>query len=91
MADNSQAYLNEISSMAWTTEMEAQFIELVREKDYLWNIKSNLYSKKALKRSGYEEISHIFWSADGRNTLHYLNLVSFIYHYSVQAYTMLFM
>ena len=46
MAANSEANVNKINLMAWPSEMELQFIEQVKNKEFSWKIESRLYYKK---------------------------------------------
>ncbi|MPC31976.1 hypothetical protein E2C01_025277 [Portunus trituberculatus] len=36
---------------------EIKMLELVREKEHIWNPKSELYSKKSLRKSEFDEIA----------------------------------
>ena len=53
MVDNSQVSFNEINLMAWTTEMEGQFIELVREKmiKFLWEYEDMSFNAISIARN----------------------------------------
>ena len=49
--------------LSWSADIEEILIEEVKKRDYLWNIKNSMYSKKTLKRCGYTEIQGILQEA----------------------------
>ena len=46
MAANSEASVNEVNLITWSLEMESPFINQVKYREFLWNVKSSLYLRK---------------------------------------------
>ncbi|KFM58786.1 hypothetical protein X975_16198, partial [Stegodyphus mimosarum] len=44
---------------SWTVEIEADLIDELKKKPYLWDIKHPYYTRKNLKKVSYEEIAEI--------------------------------
>ena len=47
MATNAEGIVNKENLIAWSLEVEALFIEQVRYRECLWNIKSSFYLRKS--------------------------------------------
>ncbi len=45
--------------MRWTSEMEINLIEEIHKRPNLWNPLDPRYSKRTLKKLGYEEVTEI--------------------------------
>ena len=51
MDANSEASVNEVNLIAWSLKMKALFFEQVKYREFLWNIKSNLYLRKSTQHA----------------------------------------
>ena len=57
MADLSEASISKvikISNLKWIHYQERELIELVKNKEHLWDVKNTLYSDRMYKRVTYQ-------------------------------------